>query len=132
MEGNSAGQAFGGLVQKGGRGAAHHEEPGGQRPPIGQHPQRREDIRPALHLVENDQTLERAQRELGVGQERDVRGTLEVEAHAPSPEAARDLPSEGRLSDLAGAQQSHHGETPKASLDGLEVRIARYLHDLDY
>jgi hypothetical protein len=45
-----------------------------------QHPEKREDIRPALHLVDDDQPLQWPERQLGLGGACQVVGVFQVES----------------------------------------------------
>ena len=55
---NAARQRFGGLTQQVGRGAAEDQETGRQRRAVAEHAQRRKEIRPALNLINDDQSAQ--------------------------------------------------------------------------
>jgi hypothetical protein len=97
--------------------------------PVGEDAEGGEEVGPTLHLVEDDQPPEVSQGQLGVVQEREVGGALEVEHGAPAAEPARDLAGEGRLADLAGPEERDHREAPKAAFQGGKVLRTRDPHE---
>jgi hypothetical protein len=61
-------QRLGRLPEQFGRIAPEDEEPGRQRPAIRPEPQQRKELRPALNLIDDNESFERTQRRLGLRQ----------------------------------------------------------------
>lgn len=74
-----------------------------------------------LDLVQDDETLQRAQRQIGLGQPRQVGRVLEVEIGRDIVAPGDQLPCQRRLADLPGADQADDREGPEEVLDALEV-----------
>jgi hypothetical protein len=91
--------------------------------PVDQDPQQGEELRPALDLVEDDETLKRTEGQLRIGEQSQVRGALQVEAgHGLAPSLSQSA-SDRRLADLAGAQDRDDGEGPEKPGQPLEVPV---------
>lgn len=98
------------MPQQLGRGAAEDQVPRRRRPPIGQHPQHREDLRAQLDLVEDDEPAQRFQCEQRVVQPVKVARALEIEPRHLAGEPGGIGHRQGGLAHLPGADQAHHRE----------------------
>ena len=87
-----------------GRRAAQKEEPSGQRFSVEEHPEHREQLRHALHLVRHDHPLKALQDQLGAGETGSIRRILEVEKLARM--VGSNVASKGRLTALSRAKKN--------------------------
>ena len=119
-----AGERFGGLSQEVRRGAAQHEELRIEIRPVDQHPEQREELGTPLDLVEDHEPSKRAEGQLRIGEQSQVRGALQIEAgHRLAPPLSQ-LTSDRRLADLTSAQDRDHGERPEKPGQALKVPVA--------
>ena len=111
-----------------GRGAAEDEEARGVPGPVGQHAEQREEIRPPLDLVDDDEAPQGLEREAGVREPCDVRGILEVEERGRPSTALHDVAGQGGLADLARAQDPHDRVAQKQVANAVDVADPREVH----
>ena len=109
------GQTLGRLAQQIARCAAHYQEPGGGGRPVRQDPERGEQVGAALHLVDDDESLERPQRRHRLVKAGQTRRVFEVEVvdGVGSDEQAR----QGGLAALARPGQDHYRAAVECRLE---------------
>jgi hypothetical protein len=97
------------------------KEPGRLIGPIGKNPQNREQTRPPLHFVDDDEPLEAGKCELRLLEPGKIVRVLQVEPRHWLRPAFRQLKGQGRLAYLAGAEDRHGGKPAQAVLNGVEA-----------
>lgn len=107
------------------RGAAEDEKSGACRDPIRQHAQHGEQFRDALDLVENDETLERTERQFGLGQSPAVKTGFEIKEGAAVRGGERAC--ERGLAALARTEEGGDGGAPDGGRKALDVAMSRNL-----
>jgi len=104
------------------RSAAENQESRGERPAVGQHPQQREEVRPALDFINDHQPFERAQGRLRLAQSGEALRVLQVEV----VERVRRHQTAGQrgLAALARAQQRHHAAAFQSGTHECDIGFA--------
>ena len=121
MKGEPARQRFGPLAQEIGRGASEDQVASSCGRAVHQNPQHGEEVRPALHLVDDDEPVERAERKLRLLEASEIIGIFQVEARDRAGPAFREHPGESRLPDLARSEDCDQRVRPEKSRDPSEV-----------
>jgi hypothetical protein len=127
MVGDSTGEALGALLQQISRRAAEHEKVRWPAGPVGEHPQDGKQIGPPLDLVEHDQTAQRLERQLRLGETGKVPRTLQIEERGRAGPLGMGA-GQGALADLARSQQRDHRELAQEPRKLVEVARARQQH----
>ena len=108
--GDPARTRFGGLPQQFTPGAAEYQKSRAVGRSVHKHPEETEEFRAMLDLVNDDQSFEMRERQLGIGEPGLVGRILHVEecdrVRLPCDQAA----GQRGLSDLARAHETHYGE----------------------
>ena len=108
--GDPAGQGLGASSDEIGRGAAQDEKASRPARAVGQHAEHREEVRPALELVDDGEASERTQREHRVAQAGEVGWIFEIEVGCRPLQRSCQRPRERGLADLARPQEPHYRE----------------------
>jgi hypothetical protein len=103
------------LPEQFGAGAAEEEESCGERASVGEHPQHREQVRPALDFVDDDRAAQRRKRGHRLGEPGEAGGILEVEETARV--RRNDQPCQRGLAGLPGSQERNDAAPPQGSPD---------------
>ena len=118
-----AGQRFGGLAEQVWRGAAQNQETRRQGPAICQDAQQGEQLGAALDFVNDDQSLEWAQRGFRFGQPGQTGRGFEVEIVKGI--RLDEFAGEGGFATLARAEKPHHPAAFQRGADGLGIGGSR-------
>lgn len=113
------------MVEQVRAGAAEQQEAASSRLAVGQHTQGGEEIRPSLYLVENDESGEVAQREMGIGEAGKVGGRFEIVPMHLSSERSCHRQGEGGLADLPSSENRHYRKLLQATHDLVDVPRSR-------
>ena len=121
---HAARQGLGTLLEQGGGGASEQQKSGGSSRPVGEHPQRGEEIRASLDFVQDNEPPERFERQEWVSESRQIAVVLKIEAMCSAGPRFGDLLRERRLSDLPGAEQKRRRALAEETGHGPAMRLA--------
>jgi hypothetical protein len=107
-------ERFGALAQEIGRSVAQDEELRLRVRPVSQDPKQGEDLRSALDLVEDHESLKRTEGQLRIGEQSQVRGALQVEAGDRPISGPAKGTGKRRLADLASPRIATRGNVRKS------------------